>query len=150
MPKASLAGSQVASIRDALDWFACWRLFLLIKYHRCCGQPIRRRGQTTRHLGSIWARKSVSCLEDTKSVSGAFPVLLAGRVCSCQIAVLLRRSDIEASRLICLSCAKLGALHSHIHRTVVKQQCVVHKVQVITGLRSHALLDTFRPHCCVF
>ena len=44
---------------------------------------------------------------DTKSVSGATPGLLADRGFSCQIALLLRRSDMEAFRLICMSCAHL-------------------------------------------
>ena len=57
-------------------------------------------------------RASLVCQEpfllgDTKSVSGATPGLLAGRMCSCQIALLLRRSDMEAFRLICMSCAHL-------------------------------------------
>ena len=100
-------------------------------------------------------RASLVCQEpflfgDTKSVSGATPGLLAGRVFSCQIALLLRRSDMEAFRLICMSCAHFAPLHGHMYRTAVKPQFVVQEVQVTTGLQRHALLDTCRLHCCVF
>ena len=38
----------------------------------------------------------------------------------CVLPLLLRRSEIEMSRLICLSCANFGALHIHIQRAAVK------------------------------
>ena len=100
-------------------------------------------------------RASLVCQEpflfgDTKSVSGATPGLLAGRVFSCQIALLFRRSDMEAFRLICMSCAHFAPLHGHMYRTAVKPQFVVQEVQVTTCLHRHALLDTCRLHCCVF
>ena len=98
---------------------------------------------------------SLACQElflfrDTKSVSGATPGLLAGRVFSCQIVLLLRRSDMEAFWLICMSCAHFAPLHGHMYRTAVKPQSVVQEVQVTTGLQRHAMLDTYRLHCCVF
>ena len=58
----------------------------------------------------------------TKSLGGAPPGLLADNVFSCQMASLLMRSDFEVSQSLCFSCTKLGALHSHIHRTVEKAQ----------------------------
>ena len=42
-----------------------------------------------------------------KSLSGPPPDLLAGRVFSCHMALLLRRSDIEVSGWLCLSCTNL-------------------------------------------
>ena len=74
------------------------------------------------------------------------PGLLAGRVFSCQIALLLRRSDIEASGWLCLSCAKL-ALHSPMHPIVDKAQPVVYDVQVTPDLGSHAMLNTSGRIC---
>ena len=79
----------------------------------------------------------------TKSVSGTPPGGFAGRVFSCQISVLLRRSHFEVCPIICLSCAKLGALHSHVHQTVVQE------LLVSLSLRSHVMLDTSRLHGCV-
>ena len=84
----------------------------------------------------VWFAKSLSCCGDTKAVSGALPGLLAVRVFSCQIALQLS-SNIESSRLMCLSCA------------VVKPQSVVHEVQVMTGLRSHTMLYTSGWNFCV-
>ena len=84
-----------------------------------------------------------------KSLSGPPPDLLAGRVFSCHMALLLRRSDIEVSGWLCLSCTRLGALHTHIHPNVGKAQPVVPEVQVTQGLRRDAILDTSRIHCCV-
>ena len=37
-----------------------------------------------------------------------------------------------------------------MYRTAVKPQSVVQEVQVTTGLQRHAMLDTYRLHCCVF
>ena len=85
---------------------------------------------------------------DPKSLSGPRPGLLAVRVFSCHMALLLRRSDIEVSGWLCLSCTKLGSLHAHIHPSVGKAQPVP-EVQVTQGLRRHAILDTSRIHCCV-
>ena len=62
-----------------------------------------------------------------KSLSGPPPDLLAGRVFSCHMALLLRRSDIEVSGWLCLSCTSLGALHTHIHLNVGKAQPVVQR-----------------------
>ena len=95
--------------------------------------------------------KSLSYLGQAvaKSLSGPPPDLLAGRVFSCHMALLLRRSDIEVSGWLCLSCTKLGSLHTHIHLNVGKAQPVVPEVQVTQGLRRHAILDTSRIHCCV-
>ena len=83
-----------------------------------------------------------------KSLSGPPPGLHAGRVFSCHMALLLRRSDIEVSGWLCLSCTKLGSLHTHIHPNVGKAQPVP-EVQVTQGLRSDAILDTSRIHCRV-
>ena len=48
------------------------------------------------------------------SLSGAPPGLHAGRVFSCHMGLLLRRSDIEASGCLCLSYTKLGALYDTV------------------------------------
>ena len=100
-------------------------------------------------------RASLVCQEpfflgDTKSVSGAPPGLLSVRVSFCKIALLLRRPDIEAFQLICMSCAHLAPLQGDMYRTAVKPQSVVQEVQVTTGLQRHAMLDTSRLHCFVF
>ena len=83
---------------------------------------------------------------DTKSLSGTPTGSFAG-VLYCLIVLLLRCSDIEVYRLLCLPCAR--ALKSHIHGTFDKTQPVVHEVQAMAGLRSHAMLDTSRPRCCM-
>ena len=82
-----------------------------------------------------------------KPLSGPPPGVHAGRVFSCHMALLLRRSDIEASGWLCLSCTSLGALHTHIHPTVGKAQPVVPEVQVMQGFRRHAILDTSCMQC---
>ena len=49
------------------------------------------------HYGATLVCQELFWLGDTKSVSGAPPDLLAGGVLSCQIAVLLRRSEFDSS-----------------------------------------------------
>ena len=49
------------------------------------------------HYGAALVCQEPFLLGDTKSVSGAPPGLLAGGVLSCQIAVLLRRSEFDSS-----------------------------------------------------
>ena len=101
-------------------------------------------------MDQLWFAKSISYWGQAvaKSLSGPPPGLHAGRVFSCHMALLLRRSDIEVSGWLCLSCARLGALHTHIHPAVGKTQPVP-EVQVTQGLRRHAILDTSRIHCRV-
>ena len=81
-----------------------------------------------------------------KPLSAPPPGLHAGRVFSCHMALLLRRSDIEVSGCLCLSYTNLGDLYSgHLHQTLA----VVQLVQVTQGLRSHAILNTSHTHGCV-
>ena len=71
-------------------------------------------------------------LGDTKSVSGAPPGFLAG-----------------ALSLLVFIAVSFDVISSSVHEHKAIVTALVHEVQVITGLRSHALLDTFRLQCCV-
>ena len=73
--------------------------------------------QPTREFGSIQRERK----RDGRASCG---FIIAGDALSCQVALLLRRSDIEVSPSLCFWCTKFGALHSHMRRTVEKAQAL--------------------------